>query len=324
MRRGKAAAICLPLILAGLAGYAVLTGDAARSQRQPRPRTAEAAAVAPSQAWPGACAEPQRRELGVVSPVRALTGYPASTGISPNIAEFYVTFGSPFWAGAFNAAESIGAVPLMQWNPESPGVASIAAGGEDAYLRRFAAAVRAYGCPVILSFGHEMNGNWFPWGYQHTSPAVFVAAWRRVVDIFASQGASNVIWLWTVNAQPPGNHDVSPLAQWWPGAAYVSWVGVDGYYRTPGATFESLFGSTLPQIRELAPGAPVLVTETAVDVKAPRALAQLTDLFSSVSSQHLRGLVWFDIKAEEDWALEDNSAVLAAFRSAAAAWLSGS
>jgi mannan endo-1,4-beta-mannosidase len=202
-------------------------------------------------------------------------------------------------------------------------VAAIADGSKDAYLRNFAAAVRDYRCPVILSFGHEMNGNWFPWGYGHTSPAVFVAAWRRIVDIFASEQASNVTWLWTVNAEPAGNRGVSPLAPWWPGAAYVSWVGVDGYYRSAGDTFESLFGNTLPQIRELAPDTPVLIAETAVDVRAPRALAQLADLFSGVSSQRLRGVVWFDIKAQEDWALEDNPAVLAAFRAAASDWLDG-
>jgi mannan endo-1,4-beta-mannosidase len=324
VRLGKAAAICLPLLLVGVAGYAVLTAGPARSQREPRRHNAEAAAAEPSPAWPGACARPQRRELGVVAPVRSLSGYPASTGVSPNIAEFYTTFGSPFWAGAFNAAESIRAVPLMQWNPEGLRIASIAAGSKDAYLRKFASAVRAYRCPVILSFGHEMNGNWFPWGYEHTSPAVFVAAWRRIVDIFASQRASNVTWLWTVNTRPPGNNDVSPPAPWWPGAAYVTWVGIDGYYRSADDTFESLFGSTMPQVRQLAPDAPVLITETAVDVNAPGALAQLADLFSGVSSQHLRGLVWFDIKAEEDWALEDNPAVLAAFRAAAAVWLGSS
>jgi mannan endo-1,4-beta-mannosidase len=317
VRLGKAAAIGLPLILAGAAGYAVLT--------EPRQHVAEAAVAAPTPAaWPGPCAQPQRRELGVVAPVKSLAGYAASTGVSPNIAAFYTSFGSPFWAGAFNAAESAGAVPLMQWNPVGLEVASIADGSQDAYLRAFASAVRDYRCPVIVSFGHEMNGNWFPWGYEHTSPAVFVTAWRRIVDVFASQQASNVTWLWTVNADQAGNHDVSPLAPWWPGAAYVSWVGVDGYYRSANATFESLFGNTLPQIRQLAPDVPVLIAETAVNVKASGALAQLADLFGSVSRLRLRGLVWFDIKAQEDWALEDNAAVLAAFRTAAAVWLRGS
>ena len=37
------------------------------------------------------------------------------------------------------------------------------------------------------------------WGYRHTSPAAFVAAWRHVVNVFRAQGAYNVTWLWTIN-----------------------------------------------------------------------------------------------------------------------------
>ena len=78
-------------------------------------------------------------------------------------------------------------------------LASIAAGKYDGFLSKYASEVRTYRHPVILSFGHEMNGNWYSWGYRHTSPAVFVAAWRHIVTIFRAIGASNVTWLWTVN-----------------------------------------------------------------------------------------------------------------------------
>jgi mannan endo-1,4-beta-mannosidase len=321
VRLGKVTAVGLPLVLAGAAGYAVLTAGPARPHREPRQQVAEAAA-APSPAWSGPCAQPQRRELGVVTAVQSLTGYPARTGVRPNIVEFYTGFGRPFWVAAFNAAEAIGAVPLMQWNPVSVRITSIADGSQDAYIRKFASAVRDYRCPVIVSFGHEMNGNWFPWGYRHTSPTVFDTAWRRIVDVFASQHASNVTWLWTTNVERPGN-GASALAPWWPGAAYVSWVGVDGYYRYPAATFASVFDGTLKQIARIDPAAPVLIAETAVNVRSPSALGQLADLFGSIASKHLLGFVWFDVKADENWVLEDSPAVLAAFRAAAAAWLSG-
>ena len=44
-----------------------------------------------------------------------------------------------------------------------------------------------------------MNGTWYSWGYRHTSPAVFVAAWRHIVTVFRAAGARNVTWLWTIN-----------------------------------------------------------------------------------------------------------------------------
>ena len=99
---------------------------------------------------------------------------------------------------ATTAAEH-GAVPLVQMDPYGVSLAAIASGQYDGYLSAYAKAVRSYIHPVILSFGHEMNGHWYPWGYMHTSPAVFIAAWRHIVNLFRQRGARNVIWLWTVN-----------------------------------------------------------------------------------------------------------------------------
>ena len=45
-------------------------------------------------------------------------------------------------------------------------------------------------------------------------PATFVAAWRHIVHLFRSEGADNVTWLWTVNADTPKS---GPIAEWWPG-----------------------------------------------------------------------------------------------------------
>ena len=101
------------------------------------------------------------------------------------------------------AARDHGAYVLVQLQPGGVSLASIAAGGSDAYLRSYAGAVVAFGHPVILSFGHEMNGTWYSWGDGHTSPAAFVAAWRHVVRVFRAAGAASVTWLWTVNSIVP-------------------------------------------------------------------------------------------------------------------------
>ena len=75
-------------------------------------------------------------------------------------------------------------MPLVQINPKGINLAAIASGHYDSYLSSYAEAVRSYHRPVILGFGHEMNGNWYSWGYRHTSPADFVAAWRHIVTLF--------------------------------------------------------------------------------------------------------------------------------------------
>ena len=97
-----------------------------------------------------------------------------------------------------------------RWTRDGVSIAAIASGRYDGYLSAYAEAVRAYRHPVILSFGHEMNGTWYSWGYRHTSPAVFVAAWRHIVTLFRALGARNVTWLWTVNIVNDTQHGRIP------------------------------------------------------------------------------------------------------------------
>ena len=117
------------------------------------------------------------------APVKAFT---TATEVKPNVVVYYSGWLEPFQVGFATAAAYHGAVPLVQMNPTGANLAAIAAGQYDSYLSTFAHAIRAYHHPVILSFGHEMNGYWYSWGYTHTSPVVFVAAWRHIVTLFRS------------------------------------------------------------------------------------------------------------------------------------------
>ena len=50
---------------------------------------------------------------------------------------------------------------------------------------------------------------------------------------------------------PSGRSPVTgPIASWWPGAQYVTWVGIDGYYFRSSDTFSSVFGRTIKQVRK--------------------------------------------------------------------------
>ena len=91
-----------------------------------------------------------------------------------------------------------------------------------------------------------MNGAWYSWGYTHTSPATFVAAWRHIVDIFRAHGARNVTWLWTVNIIRRHGKIPNP-APWWPGKSYVTSVGIDAYYLSrPGSSLRYSGRPSLP------------------------------------------------------------------------------
>ncbi len=125
---------------------------------------------------------------------------------------YYSGWFVPFQTGFATMAAENGAVPLVQMNPTGVSIPSIAAGKYDGYLSAYAEAVRAYRHPVILSFGHEMNGTWYAWGYGKTSPAAFVAAWRHIVTLFRALEVRNVTWLWTVNIVNNTQHGRIPPA----------------------------------------------------------------------------------------------------------------
>jgi hypothetical protein len=177
--------------------------------------------------------------------------------------------------------------------------------------------VRAYHRPVILSFGHEMNGYWYYWGHRHTSPAVFVAAWRHIVTVFRQHGARNVTWMWTVNVIEPHRGIPSP-APWWPGRAYVNWVGIDGYFLRSSWTFAPLFGPTINAVRALSRvPVPILISETAAAPAAGQP-AKIADLFAGIRDYGLLGFVWFDADRDRDWRLRSPAALGAYHRGASA------
>ena len=56
----------------------------------------------------------------------------------------------------------------MQIDPTLASVADIAAGDYDIYLSTYADAVRDFGHPVVIGFGHEMNADWYSWGWKNS------------------------------------------------------------------------------------------------------------------------------------------------------------
>ena len=260
-------------------------------------------------------------EPGVPSSWSKIAEFTSATGVKPRIVVYYSSWKQPFAASFAQEAWGHDAYVLVQLEPNGVTLASIAAGGSDAYLRSYANAVVAFGHPVILCFGHEMNGTWYSWGNGQQSPAAFVAAWRHIVGVFRAEGAANVTWLWTANSIEGAS---SQLSQWWPGAAWVTWVGVAGYYYQATDTFGLVLGSTIAKIRTFS-SAPLLIAETAVGTTSNRE-SQIDGLFAGVSEQGLVGLVWFDEAQHagiyhQDWRLEDDPDALAAFTAAAATHL---
>jgi mannan endo-1,4-beta-mannosidase len=257
---------------------------------------------------------------GVPRTYAPINSFAAAVGTQLNVVLYYSGWNEPFQTAFATQVADHDAVPLVQIEPGNTSLAAIAAGDYDSYLESYANAVASYGARtgrgVIIGFAHEPNGRWYPWGFGHVRPAIWVAAWRHIVNVFRRQGADDVTWLWTVNIKDVRGGIPSP-SRWWPGSSYVTWVGIDGYYLKPSWTFASLFGPTIKSIRALTLD-PILISETAAG-SAVGQPTKITDLFAGVRAYGLLGFVWFNAKGTQDWRVTDPAAI-AAFRRGAKAY----
>ena len=262
-----------------------------------------------------------RKLLGVAPPgIKAgpasLDSFAEQVGRGPDVVEFYQSFAEPFDTPAAAGIDSTGALPLDSWGPAGADLADIASGRDDAYISSFADQVTDYRGAVALTVGHEMNAPWSRWwGAGRTVAPTFVAAWRRIHAIFARHGADNVIWVWTVNIEAGGAVQPSP---YYPGAGYIDWIGVDGYFY-PGlpTTFDALFGPTLADLRTHY-AQPILVVETGA-LDTPLRPAEIQSAFDATSaSPGLIGFVWFDYDLQStegvDWRLDGDPSSIAVYR----------
>jgi membrane-bound metal-dependent hydrolase YbcI (DUF457 family) len=183
-------------------------------------------------------AEAGRVGLGVYVPgsqedPELIDSFTAQVGRSPLIVGSYEDWTRPLvdpsW---FDAIWSRGGVPMVTWEPWSwidpmqrfP-LRAIADGRFDSYIRSSAAAAAAWGKPILVRFGQEMNGAWYPWGEEHSANA-YKFAWRHIVNVFRMLGAKNVRWVWSPYVSN-GGHLL--FERYFPGDRWVDWVGLDGF-----------------------------------------------------------------------------------------------
>jgi hypothetical protein len=206
------------------------------------------------------------------------------------------------WNDPYSSA-SQGDVPITQ----------ITAGDFDSYLTTFAQQINSYGHQVELTFDHEANGDWYPWGWHGSdgiTPAQWKAAWKHVVTKIDAV-TKLVTWVWAPNANIPGA--TTTLKSYWPGGAYVGVVGLDGYQNSAGSTFAKVFNPSLNQVHSLTSD-PWIVTETGIN----DSLDQASLIGPWIKAAHRAGASGFDYFEDSNYVL--TSAAQTAF---AQAWPKG-
>jgi mannan endo-1,4-beta-mannosidase len=244
-------------------------------------------------------------------------------GTTANVITLYYAIGATVYPQSLTDLCEDHKLPILDLGSDTESLAQIANGAEDGYFKNLASMVGSLQIPVGIDFDHEFNGSWYKWGYTHAQPSEFIAAWRHVVNLFRSNGATNVIWVWNPNVTMA--RTTNDLQAWYPGDSYVNWVGLDGYFYGATESYASVFDYTIDQIKKFT-RRPFIIVETGASPASGQARA-ITSLFQGVAkTPGMLGFIYFDYDKTptHNWYINKDPSALAAFKAGADAYLNGS
>jgi hypothetical protein len=238
-------------------------------------------------------------------------------GRKPAVHLYYYDFKSDDWINSpVNTADfADGRIPLVNVEPNDIDFNDIVNGTYDTLLRKRADDAKALGEQFFLDFAAEMNGDE---GWGGHDPALYIAAWRHIHDIFVARGATNAVWAWCPNNEDAGG---SPAAmQYYPGDQYVDWTGIDGYnWGTSDPdfgwqSFRDVFADVYPQLA--AKGKPIIIAEMASDEAGGSKATWINDVIPTLKNDYplIKAIVWFDVDKERHWQINSSASALAAYQ----------
>lgn len=268
---------------------------------------------------------------GSPADMTALNTLESQVGTTSAVVNFFISDWESFPLARVQACASNGSIPMITLEftryVNAGGVDAILSGQNDTYLTNFAAAAKAYGGEVWLRPFHEMNGNWYGWSgtVGSNTSAKTVAAWKYVHDFLYSRGATNVKFVWNMNASSVPNTSANAIEKYWPGDAYVDYTSIDGYNFGLHATWSSwqtpkqIFGDAYTRINALTTK-PMFIAETACTSNGGDKATWMKNFFVNMKTDFpkVKGVCWFNADKEEDWRVEQTTETLAVVKWVAA------
>ena len=193
---------------------------------------------------------------------------------------------------AVNTIHSTGTIPFIRMMPRSNfdeggpdpkyTMQKIIDGDFDTQLTQWAIDAANTNIPLLVEFGTEVNGNWFPWNGQYNGAGAttgygdpnlfdgaerFRDAYRHIIDICNVNGADNITWFFHVDAYSEPDTDWNKIESYYPGDNYIDWLGVSVYGPQESnedyQEFSEIMGDIYPKLTNLA-DKPIAVLEFAI------------------------------------------------------------
>jgi hypothetical protein len=240
----------------------------------------------------------------------------------------YHDYGKPFPINWANQVKNAGGAIQLAYEPRN----GLKAVQDNAYLREFARACKAFGAPIFLRYAAEMNGTWVPW---YGNPSLYIEKFRLISKVMKEE-APNVAMVWAPNTTPQNQID-----RYYPGDAWVDWVAVNMYsvyYYNGDATQSASYVNPLDMLdyvyKTYADRKPMMIAEYGAThfSKAGNmdttqfSINKMNMLYQGIKMKYprVKAVNWFSVNTLENinnpdrrlnnFSLSENSKVLNAYR----------
>jgi hypothetical protein len=193
---------------------------------------------------------------------------------------------------------SAGAIPFIRLMPrvdfvnlDDPtySLENIIEGDFDAELIRWAEEAKQVNSPLMVEFGTEVNGDWFPWSGEHNGgggtkeaygnetlydgPERFRDAFRHIVELFNEQNVENITWVFHISSYSDPDAEWNNYENYYPGDEYVDWIGVSIYGaitdKETWTDFSDELNKIYPELTDISKEKPLAILEFGVTEDHP-------------------------------------------------------
>jgi hypothetical protein len=139
---------------------------------------------------------------------------------------------------------------------------------------------------VYLRIGYEFDG---AWNHGYSNPQLYVAAYRRIVDVLRQEGADNIEYVLHASAAGvdeiiDGGHE--DISKWYPGDEYVDWMALSWFMNPDERSIVLQAGFTPMSPGELADELLQLARQKNKPVMIAEASPQAMDLSENFTAHH--------------------------------------
>jgi len=237
-------------------------------------------------------------------------------GKKPDINAFFIDLRDSF---PFRLASYLGnnnQIMLLYLEQNDISLDDVISGKYDSSIKQLSIDIKNNAKQVILAPLHEMNGNWNSLNGTagNNKPDKVIAEWRHIYDIFSENNVDNVKWAFVVNNESVPDIPANDMGVYYPGDAYVDYVGVDGFnFGNPWQSYDELFLNALNKLSIY--NKPMYIFSFA-SAQGPQKSVWIQDALSKIySDKRIKGWVWFNENKEEDWRIWSDENSLQSFQS---------